>query len=295
MAFNYLSYNWYEMRRAAVIILLWVVACAHANETRTAFGYSEHSINHLVEQMFGRALTVSHSPSRNSNLEVATLGKPHNLAISSSAKPFLPPPASSLLRSRSSLIAPQGWRILARPGRPARRIITRAKELTEENIEEALGVVRKNWQLKIVYATPLHREMGLNGDVELVEVDGPRVIVSLKGKFDDERELVMERLTEFLCQNFPDISSVEVEDPSMLEEANNVWEDGDTSGIQPAPKVEEDALWFREALVGGNIDGIDGDDVGSQVGSEEEIDGNKEDYRGSGTYEAPPDQQFPGR
>lgn len=55
-------------------------------------------------------------------------------------------------------------------------------------------------------------------------MDGPTVIVRLKGRFWHTRKTVLDRVTNYLQQRIPEIIDVDVEDPYQLtKEANEVW------------------------------------------------------------------------
>merc|ERR1712014_50985 len=60
------------------------------------------------------------------------------------------------------------------------------------------------------------RKVGVFGEVDLVEVEGPMVTISLKGKFWHPRQNVMDRVTHLLQEKIPEICMVEVSDPAML-------------------------------------------------------------------------------
>ena len=63
--------------------------------------------------------------------------------------------------------------------------------------------------------------MGITGGVDYVDLEGPSVIVRLKGRFWHERTTVLDRVSNYLQQRIPEIVEVTVEDPWQLtEEAN---------------------------------------------------------------------------
>ena len=62
------------------------------------------------------------------------------------------------------------------------------------------------------------------GGVEYRGLDGPTVIIGLKGRFWHQRTTVLERVANYLQQRIPEIVDVQVEDPWQLtDEANEVW------------------------------------------------------------------------
>ncbi|KAE8673846.1 putative Core-2/I-branching beta-1,6-N-acetylglucosaminyltransferase family protein [Hibiscus syriacus] len=75
-------------------------------------------------------------------------------------------------------------------------------DLTEENIELVLADAR-------VEAS----------QVELSELDGPFVKISLKGRFWHKRSTVVARLGNYLKQRIPEILEVEIEDEKQLDDS----------------------------------------------------------------------------
>jgi len=57
------------------------------------------------------------------------------------------------------------------------------------------------------------------GTATLVELDGPVVVLRLKGRFWHERSLVLLRLGHFLKTLIPDILEVEIEDEAQLDDS----------------------------------------------------------------------------
>jgi hypothetical protein len=57
-----------------------------------------------------------------------------------------------------------------------------------------------------------------------VELDGPTVILKLKGRYWHTRQAVLERVGNYLQQRIPEIVDVQIEDEWQLtKEANEVW------------------------------------------------------------------------
>lgn len=66
--------------------------------------------------------------------------------------------------------------------------------------------------------------MGITGGVDYSGLDGPTVVLSLKGRYWHQRTAVLERVGNYLQQRIPEIVDVTVEDPYQLtDEANEVW------------------------------------------------------------------------
>ena len=69
-----------------------------------------------------------------------------------------------------------------------------------------------------------NRGVGITGGVDYVDLDGPMVLISLKGRFWHERTTVLDRVSNYLIQRIPEIIEVNVEDPWQLsQEANEVF------------------------------------------------------------------------
>ena len=85
--------------------------------------------------------------------------------------------------------------------------------------------------------------MGITGRVEFVELDGPSVIIGIYGRFWHERTTVLARVDSFLRQRIPEIVDVDVCDPGMLLEENNLFEPGDPLAGSVA---SEDNVAFRD-------------------------------------------------
>ena len=69
-----------------------------------------------------------------------------------------------------------------------------------------------------------NRGVGITGGVDYVDLDGPMVLIRLKGRFWHERTTVLDRVSNYLIQRIPEIIEVNVEDPWQLsQEANEVF------------------------------------------------------------------------
>ena len=61
--------------------------------------------------------------------------------------------------------------------------------------------------------------VGITGKVQLVELDGPAVVLRLSGRFWHQRGLVLARMGSFLKQRIPEIMDVEIEDEGQLDDS----------------------------------------------------------------------------
>ena len=96
-------------------------------------------------------------------------------------------------------------------------------ELTEETVLGVLSACRGELGTLFGYSAE-NRGVGITGGVDYVDMDGPTVIVKLKGRFWHQRTTVLDRVANYLQQRIPEIVDVQVEDPWQLtDEANEVW------------------------------------------------------------------------
>jgi hypothetical protein len=96
-------------------------------------------------------------------------------------------------------------------------------ELSEENVLGILSACREEIGTLFGY-TAENRGVGITGGVDFVELDGPCVVIRLKGRFWHQRTTVLERVANYLQQRIPEIIDVSVEDEWQLtDEANEVF------------------------------------------------------------------------
>ncbi|XP_007034493.2 PREDICTED: uncharacterized protein LOC18602819 [Theobroma cacao] len=86
-------------------------------------------------------------------------------------------------------------------------------DLTEENIELVLADAR------VELAQLFDTSVGITGQVELAELDGPFVKISLKGRFWHKRSTVVSRVGNYLKQRIPEILEVDIEDEKQLDDS----------------------------------------------------------------------------
>mmetsp|Transcript_30398 Transcript_30398/g.71719 ORF Transcript_30398/g.71719 Transcript_30398/m.71719 type:complete len:207 (+) Transcript_30398:182-802(+) len=96
-------------------------------------------------------------------------------------------------------------------------------ELDEETVLRLLGACREEIGTLFGY-TAENRGVGITGGVDYVELDGPVVVLRLKGRFWHERTTVLSRVSNYLQQRIPEIIDVTVEDEWQLtQEANEAF------------------------------------------------------------------------
>ncbi|CAL5087742.1 unnamed protein product [Urochloa decumbens] len=101
-----------------------------------------------------------------------------------------------------------------RRGRPSRAAaITASLDLTEDNVRLALDEAKS--ELGQLFDT----SVGITGQVDLAELDGPFVKLRLKGKFWHTRATVIARIGNYLKNRIPEILEVEIEDEKQLDDS----------------------------------------------------------------------------
>lgn len=88
--------------------------------------------------------------------------------------------------------------------------------LSEENVEVVLQEARYHHMQNCFGYVEESTGAGITGKVDLVEVEGPMVIIHLYGAFWHKREDVLRRVKKYLIQRIPEIADVDVEDPDDL-------------------------------------------------------------------------------
>jgi hypothetical protein len=92
--------------------------------------------------------------------------------------------------------------------------------LTEENIQGLLQACRQEIETVFGYSAE-NRGVGITGGVDFVELDGPTVVLNLKGRFWHERSTVLDRVANYLQQRCPEIIDVSVSDEWQLSDEAN--------------------------------------------------------------------------
>jgi hypothetical protein len=92
--------------------------------------------------------------------------------------------------------------------------------LDEETVLGVLSACRQEIGTMFGYQAE-NRGVGITGGVDFVEMDGPNVVLSLKGRFWHQRYTVLDRVASYLQSRIPEIIDVTVEDEWQLtDEAN---------------------------------------------------------------------------
>ena len=93
--------------------------------------------------------------------------------------------------------------------------------LCDENVEKVLEGAREDMAAVFGYAAD-SQKVGITGTVELVEIEGPVVIIRLGGRFWHKRSDVVQRVANYLIERIPEICDVEVEDAALLDDADKL-------------------------------------------------------------------------
>jgi len=95
-------------------------------------------------------------------------------------------------------------------------------QLDEETVQGVLAACRQEIGTMFGYQAE-NRGVGITGGVDFVDLDGPTVILRLKGRFWHQRPTVLTRVGAYLMARIPEIVDVVAEDPWQLtDEANDL-------------------------------------------------------------------------
>ncbi|CAL5063794.1 unnamed protein product [Urochloa decumbens] len=131
----------------------------------------------------------------------------------SSPPPFLSTSAYARAPRPTAAARPARCRRRGRPRRAAAAAITASLDLTEDNVRLALDEAKS--ELGQLFDT----SVGITGQVDLAELDGPFVKLRLKGKFWHTRATVVARIGNYLKNRIPEILEVEIEDEKQLDDS----------------------------------------------------------------------------
>lgn len=91
--------------------------------------------------------------------------------------------------------------------------------LSEDTVQLALTEVED--KLGSVFGNSVeNRNVGITGRVELASLDGPIVVLRLRGRFWHKRTDVFARVSAYLQERIPEICDLEIEDPEQLNDAD---------------------------------------------------------------------------
>ena len=120
---------------------------------------------------------------------------------------------STIVASLAPRIAPQR--------RHTMRYAVEEMYLCDENVEKVLEGAREDMAAVFGYAAD-SQKVGITGTVDLVEIEGPIVIIRLGGRFWHKRSDVVQRVANYLIERIPEICDVEVEDAAQLDDADKL-------------------------------------------------------------------------
>ncbi|KAK6918782.1 hypothetical protein RJ641_017204 [Dillenia turbinata] len=161
------------------------------------FGLGRHAHHHPTLQSFS-----SSSSSRNLRKISLIPSTSTRIITTSSLKKSLFIPLN--LRNRNSSVFLTKHRSVA---------ISSSLDLTEDNVKQVLSEAR------VEFPQIFDPSVGITGEAELAEVDGPFVKIRLRGKFWHKRSTVLARLGNYLQQRIPEILEVDIEDEKQLDDS----------------------------------------------------------------------------
>mmetsp|Transcript_39394 Transcript_39394/g.72689 ORF Transcript_39394/g.72689 Transcript_39394/m.72689 type:complete len:208 (-) Transcript_39394:212-835(-) len=93
--------------------------------------------------------------------------------------------------------------------------------LTVENVQGVLAACREEIGTMFGYSAE-NRGVGITGGVDFIELDGPSVVVHLKGRFWHQRTTVLDRVGAYIMGRIPEVVDVYVADEwELTDEAND--------------------------------------------------------------------------
>ena len=99
-------------------------------------------------------------------------------------------------------------------------------ELCEENAVLVIEEIRQELGTIFGY-DPKSREVGITGEIALVEVAGPEIVVSLSGRFWHATDTVMLRVESFIKNRIPEVMEVTLDESSSdIKDDNRLNTDG---------------------------------------------------------------------
>lgn len=105
---------------------------------------------------------------------------------------------------RSSFVRKRGF--------PLKSLNDSPLELCDESVDIVLAELRRELGTIFGYDAK-SREVGITGEIDLVEIDGPTLVVKLKGRFWHATDTVMMRVNSYIKQRIPEIIDVTLSMP----------------------------------------------------------------------------------
>ena len=100
-------------------------------------------------------------------------------------------------------------------------------ELCEENAILVIDEIKKELGTIFGY-DPKSREVGITGEIEFVECDGPSISVSLSGRFWHATDTVMMRVESYVQNRIPEVIEVTLDrSKSSIQDDNRLSEEGE--------------------------------------------------------------------
>ncbi|KAG2644161.1 uncharacterized protein LOC120682597 isoform X1 [Panicum virgatum] len=145
-------------------------------------------------------------------LRAGLLAAPPRLSASS-PPPFFATSSYARVPRLTAAARAARYRRRGRASRAAAAITASWLDLTEDNVRLALEEAKS--ELGQLFDT----SVGITGQVDLAELDGPFVKLRLKGKFWHTRATVVARIGNYLKNRIPEILEVEIEDEKQLDDS----------------------------------------------------------------------------
>ncbi len=100
-------------------------------------------------------------------------------------------------------------------------------ELCEENAILVIDEMKKELGTIFGY-DPKSREVGITGEIEFVECDGPSISVALSGRFWHATDTVMMRVESYVQNRIPEVIEVVLDrEKSAIQDDNRLSEEGE--------------------------------------------------------------------
>jgi len=105
-------------------------------------------------------------------------------------------------------------------------VVPETMELSEDNVQECLQLlIDSDYGQQMFGIHDMPASVGITGSIELVEVQGPEVVLGMSGQFWHRRETVLGRAAVWLNACMPEIAEVNVEDQEELKDFEDVYDE----------------------------------------------------------------------